>query len=251
MSKIAEMGLASAAVTRERWQLAGLLAADAVSTLGSEMTAIALPWFAIVAYRHQGLLGYFLGAEVVDRVASNNFARHGEWYGWAEVYIPTLLLGTLPWTLRIIAWVRGLPASFQRWRDAAARQAQAPALLLALWVLLPLVVFCIARSRLPLHVLPLFVPLALLVARQVPEGKSGIPDWRWLVLWGCALVALRAGVAHYPSDQDASHWAKEILARAPSPVLFISLALHRVPDAWLRYLPAIEHTRGGVAAEAA
>jgi hypothetical protein len=34
-------------------------------------------------------------------------------------------------------------------------------------------------------------------------------------------------------------------------VLFISLALHRVPDAWLRYLPAIEHTGGGVAAEAA
>ena len=34
--------------------------------------------------------------------------------------------------------------------------------------------------------------------------------------------------------------------RAPSPVLFISLALHRVPDAWLRYLPAAE-----TAAEAA
>ena len=31
--------------------------------------------------------------------------------------------------------------------------------------------------------------------------------------------------------------------RAPSPVLFISLALHRVPDAWLRYLPAVEHSR--------
>jgi hypothetical protein len=34
-------------------------------------------------------------------------------------------------------------------------------------------------------------------------------------------------------------------------VLFISLALHRVPDAWLRYLPAVEHARTGVAAEAA
>jgi 4-amino-4-deoxy-L-arabinose transferase-like glycosyltransferase len=109
--------------------------------------AIALPWFAMVAWRHEGLLGYFLGSEVVARVASNNFARHGEWYGWAEVYIPTLLLGTLPWTLRVIAWARGLPAAFRRWRDRAARQAEAQALLLALWVLLPLVVFCIARSR--------------------------------------------------------------------------------------------------------
>jgi hypothetical protein len=32
-------------------------------------------------------------------------------------------------------------------------------------------------------------------------------------------------------------------------VLFISLALHRVPEAWVRYLPGVEQT--GVAAEAA
>jgi hypothetical protein len=38
--------------------------------------------------------------------------------------------------------------------------------------------------------------------------------------------------------------------RAPSPVLFISLALHRVPEAWVRYLPGVDHA-GGVAAEAA
>jgi hypothetical protein len=43
--------------------------------------------------------------------------------------------------------------------------------------------------------------------------------------------------------------------RAPAPVLFISLALHRVPETWRRYLPGLEHTghrpTGGVAAEAA
>ena len=179
---------------------------------------LALPWFAVVAWRHQGLLAYFLGNEVVARVASNDFARHGEWYGWAEVYIPTLLLGTLPWTLRVLAWLRGLPAACSRWRDAPARQAEAPALLLAAWVLLPLLVFCIARSRLPLYVLPLFVPLALLVAQQASANSRVLPDWRWLALWMCALLALRAVVAHYPSDQDASAWAKEVVARAPAPV---------------------------------
>jgi 4-amino-4-deoxy-L-arabinose transferase-like glycosyltransferase len=180
--------------------------------------AIALPWFAMVAWRHEGLLGYFLGSEVVARVASNNFARHGEWYGWAEVYIPTLLLGTLPWTLRVIAWARGLPAAFRRWRDRAARQAEAQALLLALWVLLPLVVFCIARSRLPLYLLPLFVPLALVVARQSADGEKGWLDWRVLAFWFCALLALRIGAAHYKSDQDASAWAKQVVAVAPAAV---------------------------------
>jgi 4-amino-4-deoxy-L-arabinose transferase-like glycosyltransferase len=180
--------------------------------------AIALPWFVVVSLRHEGLLAYFLGAEVVARVASNDFARHGEWYGWAEVYIPTLLLGTLPWTGRVLAWARGLPAAFARWRDAAARQAEAPALLLALWVLLPLLVFCIARSRLPLYLLPLFVPLALVVARQSAEGVQGWLDWRVLALWLCVLVGLRVGAALYPSDQDASAWAKKIVAVAPAPV---------------------------------
>jgi 4-amino-4-deoxy-L-arabinose transferase-like glycosyltransferase len=180
--------------------------------------AIALPWFAIVSWTHPGLLGYFVGAEVVARVATNEFARHGEWYGWAEVYVPTLLLGTLPWTLRLLGWARELPAAVRRWRDAEARQAEAPALLLALWVLLPLLVFCLARSRLPLYLLPLFVPLALLVAQRATGGARGVPDWRLLALWVCVLLALRVGAAHYPSGQDASAWAKEIDARSTAPV---------------------------------
>jgi 4-amino-4-deoxy-L-arabinose transferase-like glycosyltransferase len=180
--------------------------------------AIALPWFVVVAMSHQGLLAYFLGSEVVARVATNDFARHGEWYGWAEVYIPTLLLGSLPWTLRVVAWARGLPAAFARWRDRAARQAEAEALLLASWVLLPLAVFCIARSRLPLYLLPLFVPLALVVARQSGSGEKGWLDWRVLALWFCALLGLRIAAANYPSDQDASAWAKQIVAVAPAQV---------------------------------
>jgi len=210
--------------------------------------ALALPWFAVVALRHPGLLGYFLGSEVVARVASNDFARHGEWYGWAEVYVPTLLVGTLPWTLRVLGWVRGLPAEVKRWRERATRQAEAPALLLALWIALPLLVFCIARSRLPLYLLPLFVPLALVVARQAPSPAW--PDWRLLALWVCALVGLRAGFALYPSDQDAAAWAKEISARVPAvgEVVFVedmpryglhlylhtqveTVSLHEIPDA--------------------
>lgn len=182
--------------------------------------ALALPWFAIVTYEHKGLLEYFLGSEVVARVASNQFARHGEWYGWAEVYVPTLLLGTLPWTLRVLAWMRGLPAAMRRWRAPEARQAEAPALLLALWILLPLLVFCIARSRLPLYLLPIFVPLALVVARQAPAPASATawPRWPWLVAWGLALLAIRIGVAIYPSDQDASAWARAIQSRVATPV---------------------------------
>ena len=180
--------------------------------------ALAAPWFVVVSWRHEGLLAYFLGAEVVARVASNDFARHGQWYGWAVVYVPVLLLGTLPWTGRLLAWARSLPAACARWREPAARKAESPSLLLAVWLLLPLLAFCIARSRLPLYLLPLFVPLALLVALQSQAGARGLPHWRWLALWTCLLLAFRAATAYYPSDQDASAWAREIAARAPYPV---------------------------------
>lgn len=180
--------------------------------------AIVLPWFVVVTYENSGLLSYFLGAEVVDRVASNRFSRHGEWYGWAEVYLPTLLLGTLPWTLRLLGWARTLPAAVRRWRLPAVRQQEAAALLLALWILIPLAVFCIARSRLPLYVLPLFVPLALVIAQRAPVGGLASVNWRVLGVWAAVLIALRIAVALYPSDQDASAWASAIRARADGPV---------------------------------
>src|SRR6476469_5287440 len=47
--------------------------------------AIALPWYLVVVQRNPGLLQYFLGSEVVGRVASNEFGRHGEWYGWVTI----------------------------------------------------------------------------------------------------------------------------------------------------------------------
>lgn len=180
--------------------------------------AIVLPWFVVVSYENKGLLRYFLGAEVIDRVASDRFSRHGEWYGWAEVYVPTLLLGTMPWTLRLFAWARSLPDAIRRWFEPAARSREAGALLLAVWILLPLLVFCIARSRLPLYLLPLFVPLALLVAQQAPTGDLSKLSWRAMGTWALVLLSLRLASAMYSSDQDASAWATAIRAQVDGPV---------------------------------
>lgn len=180
--------------------------------------ALALPWFVLVSLENEGLLNYFLGAEVIDRVATDRFGRHGEWYGWAEIYLPTLLVGTLPWTGSLWNWLRGLRAAVLRWRSALARQAEATDLFLALWIAIPLLVFCLARSRLPLYLLPLFVPLALVVARQRADRGLALPDWRWLAAWAVLLLGLRFAAAHYPTEKDASAWAREISARTQGQV---------------------------------
>jgi 4-amino-4-deoxy-L-arabinose transferase-like glycosyltransferase len=181
---------------------------------------LVLPWFVVVTYEHRGLLDYFLHGEIIDRVASNRFRRHGEWYGWLEVYLPTLLLGTLPWTLRLWRWGAGLPAAIRRWRDPAQRGIDAPRLFLALWIGLPLLVFCLARSRLPLYLLPLFVPLALAIGTQGPV----LARRYWIAAWLVLLLLLRFGFSQYPSGDDAAAWAREIQARTQgrvSEVVFV------------------------------
>jgi 4-amino-4-deoxy-L-arabinose transferase-like glycosyltransferase len=179
---------------------------------------LALPWYVVVTQRNPGLLQYFLGSEVVDRVASNDFSRHGEWYGWIAIYVPTLLVGTLPWTPALLRWTRALPAGIRTWRTREGRTHDAQNLLLALWLLLPLLVFCVSRSRLPLYILPLFVPLAVLAARQrMLEGRP-LPRWRWLVAWGVAVLALQFAASRWPTHKDASAWADAIRARVHGPV---------------------------------
>lgn len=180
--------------------------------------AIALPWYVAVVARNPGLLDYFLGAEVVNRIASDDFKRHGQWYGWITIYLPTLLLGTLPWTPALWRWLRALPAQWRIWRTPTGRDIDRAGLLLALWVALPLLVFCLARSRLPLYILPLFVPLALLVARQrLGEGRP-MPQWRWILAWAALLLVLECATALWPTHKDGAAWERAIRERTQGPV---------------------------------
>jgi len=180
---------------------------------------LALPWYIAVIHGNPGLFEYFVGDEVVNRVTTNEFGRHGQWYGWIAIYVPTLTLGTLPWTASLGRWAHDLPRSLRTWwRDPDQRTAEASWLFVALWVLLPLVVFCLAKSRLPLYILPLFAPLALAIAMQRQRDGLGLPHWRWLLLWGTILLTLKLAAAYWPTHKDAAKWAEEVHARTTMPV---------------------------------
>lgn len=119
---------------------------------------IAFSWFLVAENRFPGLLDFLLRAEVGGRIASDVFQRNGAWYGGFSVFVPTLLIGGLPW---LPAWL-----ALHRHRRLAPALAGPADRLLLLWIGVPLAVFLLARSRLPLYVLPLFVPLALWLARR-------------------------------------------------------------------------------------
>ena len=180
---------------------------------------LALPWYVAVIHGNPGLFRYFVHDEAVNRVVTNEFGRHGQWYGWLQVYVPTLLLGTLPWTPVLLRWTRMLPTQVRAWsRQPQQRARDAPWLLLTLWLLLPLLVFCVARSRLPLYLLPLFTPLALIVALQWQREGRALPRWHGCLAWLLVLLALKLAAAHWPTHKNAAHWADAIRARAPAPV---------------------------------
>lgn len=190
------------------WHLAGVAA----------FLVLAIPWYAAVVLRHQGLLAHLLGAEVVDRVASDRFGRNGEWYGWLKVFAPTIVVGAIPWLPSLFRWFATQVREAGRWRNAQAREAAAGELFVCLWVLVPLAVFCMARSRLPLYVLPVFAPLAIAIARTRTARGLAIPAWPRLAIWAAVLLGFRFAASIYPADADTSHWALALRERAQRPI---------------------------------
>jgi 4-amino-4-deoxy-L-arabinose transferase-like glycosyltransferase len=115
-----------------------------------------LSWYVALVWRSPDLLDYFLVHETVGRIATGEHHRNAGWLGWLVVYPPTFLVGTLPW----VAIAAATRRSRRRAGDVGALETDCRRFLL-LWFFLPLSVFILAQSRLPLYVLPLFVPLAL------------------------------------------------------------------------------------------
>ena len=69
----------------------------------------------------------------------------------------------------------------------------------------------------------------------VPRSRGGDSVWENVVT-ACGPCNLRKGDRLL--EETPMHLKRQ--PAAPSPVLFISLALHRVPDAWRTYLPGVE-----------
>jgi len=171
-----------------------------------------LSWFLLLVLSTPHLWDYFIQYEFLARVASASHHRHGEWYGGLEIYVPTLLLGSLPWTLRLLGRLPELrrvrnvrvwlwPCQLHpRWQFALA------------WFAVPMLVFLLVRSRLPLYVLPLFVPLSLGIAQMIPEdfARNRLRAGIWIGSVLVVLLSLRWYASVVPYEKDARALAREI-----------------------------------------
>lgn len=203
LAVIALLAWRDRAALRRLFDPAGLLA----------FAIVAFTWFAILVWQDPGRLRYFLGYEVYDRIFTTTHHRNAQWYGGFAVYLPMFLIGALPWWVLSVAAAGGPRRAWAGVRDRLGTRDR-DWLLLAAWFLVPFAVFMLARSRLQLYVLPLFVPLSIMLARPLAR-------WSWLtgrrLAWiavptALLLVAFKAALAFWPVDRDAREMAGAISA---------------------------------------
>lgn len=200
------------AVLREGGVFAGAAAA----------LACAAAWYGSMASILTGALTYMADNQILGRLVSPHYERNASGIGALKIYLPTLLVGGLPWSLLWVGRARrllrrrqaeGFPGLLPR--DPASR-------LILLWFFLPLPVLAVARSRLPLYLLPLFMPLALAGASWL-KGSAARLDGRsryaLLTAWCLLLLTIKAGAAWWPAYADTRRLARELPAFARDPAL--------------------------------
>lgn len=217
-----------AGVTRTRCRLRQLAPG------GATLAALAVlgGWYVVEALRAPDYLWTFLWQHNLGRFAGRALAGHREplWF-----YLWILPLTFLPWSLF-------LPGALARaWRRA--RRHDRLTIFLLAWCAVPFVLFSLSRAKLATYLLPIFPPLAILVAvyldrlvrapRPLARQALRVPG----TVWVAVLAALVVGgpialVATHPAH---GREALALLALAPLPLLGWTL-LRR--DRW-KAVPAL------------
>ncbi len=174
---------------------------------------VGLWWYILICVKVPGAFSYFFDSQIWGRLVSEKYERNPGLSG-AFIYLPVLIFGSLPWS---IIWI-------DRW-DLIAKTffsknflkilADSPAVLLLLcWFFIPLLILCLASSKLGLYSLPLFPALALATARlwrnKLFSTDSGIrinlkTFLRPAVLcctWVVLLISTKLALAYYPTPND-------------------------------------------------
>lgn len=166
---------------------------------------VGLSWYIISAIRHPELVAYFLGTEVIGRIASHS-VHNSEWYKPFTLYLPPLPLGAGPWLYFGVKGIRRegflQPRTFWSRLNAGGSLS-----FLIQWLFLPLLLFALVKSRLHLYVLLLFPVIALAIGRRMSGNTpGGLPALgRALMVASLTVVALigvKGALSAYPNKND-------------------------------------------------
>lgn len=147
--------------------------------------AVCAPWFVLVSLRNPEFPQFFFIHEHFQRFLTKVHHRYQPiWF-----FVPVLLGTMLPWSPFI-------PAALKRgWQE---RKGQTAALFLLLWAVVIFAFFSKSSSKLIPYILPVFPPLALLIADWFTRGAS-VKSLRGHAMGtGAFLAFLGAAAITYP-----------------------------------------------------
>lgn len=154
------------------WKVAGILL----------FLAMVLPWYVIAAMKSPEFVDEFLIKQNFGRFTGAGDSAH---LGQFWLYIPVVLLGLLPFSLSLVG----------AWRNRAGELEQ----FLWAFVWIVFLLFSFAGTKLPHYILPIFPPLAVLLARYLERDER--TRWEFLaaalVLPAMLLYVMQGGVLEH------------------------------------------------------
>ncbi len=130
---------------------------------------VALPWYIAVQMRNPQFFRVFILEHNLARFSSNIY-HHPQpfWF-----YLPVFLLAVMPWTMwLIVALVEHVRAILRDRREAFASPDDSWALLLLIWIVVPILFFSASQSKLPGYILPAVPAGALLVTEYLAARRE-------------------------------------------------------------------------------
>lgn len=174
--------------------------------------AIAVPWHVLVALRNPEFVDFYFLREHILRLTTTIHVRYQPiWF-----FLPVVIFGFFPWTCML--W----QAFRNAWQSPSLRGDNQTKILRALVVMIGVVMglYSLSQSKLIPYILPIFPPLAILVACYVEQQLSkqalvvtSIPGqrvacyphklrWTFISIFGLSLLI---GAAGYWGILDARH----------------------------------------------
>lgn len=152
--------IAAFLVARREWAILRWLLDPAGVLL---FLALALPWHLLVAQRNPEFFDFYIVDQHFNRYLRPQEHREPIWF-----FVPVVLGGAAPWSLLPLATPRLIAAKI---RALLGGQASAGSVYCLLWALVVFTFFSLSGSKLATYIVPLFPPLALLLARTLQHNR--------------------------------------------------------------------------------
>ncbi len=189
--------------------------------------AVGLSWYIWIGFKIPGAFSYFVDNQIIGRLITEKYNRNPGLAG-ALIYLPVLIFGSLPWSaiwLEKKGIIKSSLFSRQWWKTLPGKNEQ---LFLICYFFVPLIILCLASSKLGLYALPIFVPLAIATAKlwmqkaPIIESfdiksllKSFAHPVRLTGFWIFLLLISKLALAYYPTPNNMKMLWSEIKPHLP------------------------------------